>query len=166
MKVFLLLAGAVLMSAVAALTAWPGANEGACCIPGSTCRYVQTEAACTALGGVFLGLNTTCGPNGQGGCGSDRWGACCTGTACVVTEATACATGAVWTSQHPCVPNPCPALGACCSADTRVCVVAFSGDCRPPWQWFPAGVTCNPNTCPQTSPLDEVTWGRIKSLYR
>ena len=40
-------------------------NFGACCLPDGSCQDVEDEAACTALGGTYLGDGTACA---EGGC--------------------------------------------------------------------------------------------------
>jgi len=103
---------------------------GACCGLGDFFCADKTRAQCDAVGGVFLGLETSCATSGDAGCVGGRWGACCNGAACVVTELSAC--GTIWMRDIGCVPLPCAAnLGACCSETN--CTVRVESDCTGVW---------------------------------
>ncbi|MHC5023129.1 MAG: hypothetical protein ACYTGG_04360 [Planctomycetota bacterium] len=61
---------------------------GACCLPDGGC--IDTfEHDCDAIGGVYLGVGTFCGP---GACGAGVVGACCLPNgACIEVDVPACA---------------------------------------------------------------------------
>jgi hypothetical protein len=76
-------------------------------------------------------------------------GACCfVDGHCEQLEQPACTAvgGESWTTDLPCVPNPCEQPGACCFADGS-CTTTFDADCTGAWQG--AGTLCEPNPCPQ-----------------
>jgi hypothetical protein len=134
--------------------------NGACCLSDETC-VVESAAACTALGGAWLGAGQACW---FGRC-EYLSGACCypNGT-CVVNLFTACP--GIFLANQACQPNPCDVyVGACCFHDGSCLIVAGtlcfgSGG----WHWQP-GVTCAPNPCDDTTPVERTTWGRIKHSY-
>jgi hypothetical protein len=132
--------------------------EGACCQPDGTCS-VTAEADC-AEPDVWQGAATTCTPNPC----SQPQGACCQpdGT-CSVTAEADCAEPDVWQGAGTtCTPNPCPQPeGACCHPDDS-CTVTTQADCID--AWMGAGTACDAEIC--STPIERVTWGRIKQTYR
>ncbi|HPF41683.1 MAG TPA: proprotein convertase P-domain-containing protein [Phycisphaerae bacterium] len=92
------------------------AGTGACCVNTTTCTPNQTVAQCSAAGGTFLGVNSTCS---AGAC--DIMGACCDNITggCTVESATACGTHGTYQGDFSnCTTVMCPiVLGACCNAD-------------------------------------------------
>lgn len=93
------------------------AGTGACCIDTVSCTPDQTVAQCSAAGGTFLGVGSTCE---AGAC--DIRGACCnniTGS-CTVESAANCAAGngTYQGDFTDCSTASCPIiLGACCNPD-------------------------------------------------
>jgi DNA/RNA endonuclease YhcR with UshA esterase domain len=115
-------------------------TTGACCAADGSCS-VQTQADCTAAGGVYSGAGTSCSPNL-----CPQPGACCAldGTCTFVLQANC--TGA-W-NGGACTPNPCTQpIGSCCALD-GTCTVTTQANCAATWT---LGGVCVPNTCPQPS---------------
>lgn len=94
-------------------------------------------------------------------------GACCFGAVCEASSATLCAAagGDYLGDSSECEPNPCPFVGACCSAD---------GQCQPLTEpacllvggaYLGAEVSCFPDPCTST-PTHGTTWGTIKDRFR
>ena len=52
--------------------------------------------------------------------------------------------------------------GACCEGE--VCSFSTLADC--PGTYMGTGVPCDPTRCPPPTPVEESSWGRIKSRYR
>ncbi|MCB9853815.1 MAG: proprotein convertase P-domain-containing protein [Phycisphaerales bacterium] len=93
------------------------AGSGACCVDTVTCTPNQTVAQCSAVGGTFLGPNSTCS---AGAC--DIRGACCnniTGGCSIESEADCAAGNGTYQGDFSdCSSSPCPiVVGACCNAD-------------------------------------------------
>jgi hypothetical protein len=90
-------------------------GTGACCIPGAppSCQDVASPDDCVTLGGYYRGLETVCNaPYNE----CLPYGACCSGTNCVVTAPEGCVAPSVFISYQACTPELCvPGLGACCS---------------------------------------------------
>jgi len=115
---------------------------GACC-EGSTCN-VKTESECSAAGGVFQGIDTTCDPDP---CGS---GACCEGSTCSIkTESECDSAGGVYRGGGTdCDPDPCGS-GACCEGST--CSIKTESECSAAGGVYRGGGTdCDPNPCAST----------------
>lgn len=98
----------------------------------------------------------------------DYEGVCCfAGGECqIVTEDTCEALAGLWQGNPTCTPNPCPVIWACCIEGE--CVMRTEGECddhgTPPWRtWFPE-VTCDEIDC--NTPVERLSWGRMKSIYR
>lgn len=92
-------------------------GTGACCISPTNCVPDQTLQECSAAGGTYLGLGSTCS---QGVC--DIMGACCnniTGGCTVESEADCIAGNGTYHGDFSsCSTTMCPIiLGACCNAD-------------------------------------------------
>jgi hypothetical protein len=121
-------------------TCTPGiCGNGACCIPSAPCQDLSYEG-CVAAGGAFDGLETTCALNADVVCAQGRWGACCNGTVCLVTDYGACgpSSGHIWLVNYACDPNPCEdGLGACCTGTD--CTAKVEANCNA--VWF-SGVSC------------------------
>ena len=141
---------------------------GACCFPEGSC-VLTVEFACIASGGSWQGIFTVCEPNP---CIPVPLAACCfTDCHCEIHNQSDCeAAGGVyfpeWTS---CDPNPCdcppPPMGACCFAD-GTCQWLLDYDCYGAGGDFQGvGTWCDPNPC-EPVPVEETTWGKIKSQYR
>jgi hypothetical protein len=99
----------------------------------------------------------------------DCYGACCLpdGT-CIEAQETECAEpgGDFLGLGTHCSEATCQNPGACCF-DDESCVPTYSeAECYDAggFTWIADG-TCEPNPCPSV-PVDEMTWGRIKSAYR
>lgn len=97
-------------------------------------------------------------------------GACCFESGqCMMLSAENCAAACgVWFGPDiTCDPNPCPPLAgsACCLPD-GTCVLHWTNVCEclggvP----LPGIMSCDPDPCGGT-PVEETTWGRIKTTYR
>lgn len=138
---------------------------GACCFSNGSCQDL-TQAACTAAGGAWQNVGSSCA---SGDC--DAYGACCSpdGT-CIYVKQAGCS------PSHPvfgewmgpgtvCSPNSCVVhpLGACCNIIGQ-CSVVRERECVGNYAtWLPDPV-CNPNPCPQRGacckPTDDPdVWG-------
>lgn len=69
-------------------------------------------------------------------------------------------TGAAWTLNYT-ITCPGPPLGACCVGEE--CTVTLQQDCQGVWKG--AGTDCDPNPC-IVVPVEQTSWGQIKSAYR
>lgn len=83
---------------------------GACCL-GCSCTVVQ-QTECDAMGGTFMGPNTSCSPNI---CGEPP-AVCCVNEQCTIVTSCECQAlgGEYFPGADTCSPNPCEPLGACC----------------------------------------------------
>jgi hypothetical protein len=146
---------------------------GACCLPGPDypCE-VLTEEECIAAGGEYLGDDTDCGPPNP--CLPP--GACCLpepmGECEEMSEENCLLIGGEWLGpETTCEPeNPCAGEWVCCYDDGCQCmIVGTQLECE---QGLPGGIfhpewnSCEPNPCEEFTPVDNASWGTIKSMYR
>ncbi|MBP6875467.1 MAG: C10 family peptidase [Candidatus Eisenbacteria bacterium] len=110
----------------------------ACCI-GSSCVLVDITD-CTALGGQWFGLVTSCDPNR-----CETW-ACCNNGVCSITRGVDCLVGGGEFLQglDSCDPMPCT-LGGCCMGD-GTCEVITEYNCTQAGGVWHASV-CSENPC-------------------
>lgn len=119
------------------------AGTGACCVDTQTCTPDQTVAQCSAAGGTFLGVDSTCS---SGAC--DIRGACCdsiTGGCTVESEAN-CNTHGVYQGDFSnCETVSCPIiLGACCNADASCTSdLTFDACTSAGGSWQGSGTVCS-----------------------
>ncbi len=92
------------------------APTGACCRADNTCT-VGNQGACAGVG-LYQGNGTVCG----GTCPASV-GSCCVGTACSVTDSTACSGS--FTGGGTCTTNLC--AFPCCSTTTGACSLVATG---------------------------------------
>ncbi len=92
------------------------APTGACCRADNTCT-VGNQGACAGVG-LYQGNGTVCG----GTCPASV-GSCCVGTACSVTDSTACSGS--FTGGGTCTTNLC--AFPCCSTTTGACSIVATG---------------------------------------
>ncbi|MCC7143280.1 MAG: hypothetical protein IT349_14370 [Candidatus Eisenbacteria bacterium] len=143
-----LVAVMALFAAIALTPGWAEAGPaavGACCKPDGSC-VVTTPSECQAVGGDYLGDDTTCDPFPC----DIPFGACCFADAsCVVRMEPECdaASGLFLGDGTDCSPNPCPpAVGACCIDGN--CLLLPRSDCgQASGLYFGDGVPCESNTC-------------------
>ncbi|NNM26680.1 MAG: hypothetical protein HKO59_11980 [Phycisphaerales bacterium] len=117
------------------------AGAGACCDPGG-CTDVADEAACVAIGGVFLpGAACVDAPCADG--------ACCFDTSCAISDAYSCIAGGreFAGAGTSCLDDPCDAgIGACClgavcdDLSPEACATAGG-------TWLGAGTSCVTDPC-------------------
>jgi len=121
---------------------------GACCLPSGSCVAGLSQPQCSAQGGTFQGIGSTCGsvncPQPTGACCNNASGFCGT-----LTQA-ACANIPNTSWRGPltlCTPNPCSLTGACCTGTT--CTVTNSAGCSGTFQGnsTACGAAGNPTTC-------------------
>jgi hypothetical protein len=94
-------------------------------------------------------------------------GACCFGTECVITTQANCeANGGEWVGG-PCEDDTCqepPPEGACCRG--IVCTIETQANCEAGGGEYQGdGSPCQPNPCEEPNPVEESSWGRIKSNW-
>ncbi len=96
-------------------------------------------------------------------------GACCLSSgACITLTYDDCSLqgGSYYGDLVPCVPNPCAQpTGACCFSTGTCQVTGEAGCLQNGGIYYGDGIPCEPNPCPLV-PVDETSWGRIKSDYR
>ncbi len=96
-------------------------------------------------------------------------GACCLpDCSCEVLHEPDChAAGGDWYGEGVvCDPNPCscPETGACCFPDMS-CSIRSQAECDEAGGFYMGGGTlCDPNPCP--TPVQDSSWGKVKSLFR
>ena len=79
--------------------------------------------------------------------------------------------GGTYLFRIPCDPYPCPTPFACCY-DNGTCELLTLEDCvASGGEFLGPFVLCDPNPCETTGiyedpPIEEMTWGRVKSRYR
>lgn len=133
----------------------------ACCLD-EVCE-LRTHLECQGIGGRWLVDEPDCEPNP---CLPPECAPCCIGGICGCTTQEYCLLlGGVWLPEYgDCgPPNPCPAV--CCVGD--LCSVVRQDECVDAGGvWHPEWTTCNPNPCRPPVPVETVTWGRVKALYR
>jgi hypothetical protein len=124
-----------------------GDPTGGCCV-GYDCS-VGTAAACSAMGGDYLGDGSSCSGDP---CGSPpASGGCCINTECSIMTADDCAAfgGSYLGDDSDCSGNPCddpPATGACCIGPS--CGVATQADCEAAGgSYYGDGSNCTDVTC-------------------
>jgi hypothetical protein len=142
----------------------PSTFPWACCIPVAPwCVEVWYEWDCLALGGTWhqteLCYQITC---------PQEW-ACCIGGVCqMMFEENCNLVGGTWMQGVACDPNPCPAV--CCIPSVHSphgCEIMLETACAAASGfWHPEWVTCDPNPCEIYTPVENASWGEIKSLYR
>jgi hypothetical protein len=97
-----------------------------------------------------------------------REGACCTAGSCQITNSVFCEfyyNGEWGGPGVPCTPIPCGETGACCLPDGS-CAVAPMSECNHlGGEWLFPIANCEPDPCGPV-PVEETSWGRIKSRYR
>jgi hypothetical protein len=136
---------------------------GACCFPSGTC-VTLTYDDCLDQSGNYYGDDIPCEPNPC----EQPVAACCfeNGDCQIIGEEGCLANDGIWhTEWDSCEPNPCyqpPVTAVCCRVDGS-CVLTVEADCD--GDWMPDEYSCEPNPC-ASSPADDPSWGKIKSLYR
>jgi len=55
--------------------------------------------------------------------------------------------------------------GACCAPE-GTCLLTIEVECHPPDVWHGEWTSCEPNPCPPPTPVDRVSWGRMKRRFR
>lgn len=115
---------------------------GACNLQNGSCRAVESEAACTALAGTYVGDCVQCVfPE-----------ACCLPTSpvsCTLVTPAQCAQqgGINAGGQLSCPPTPaCPALGRCCALN-GTCTLEFAALCVAPRVFGGVGTSCAGTPC-------------------
>ena len=79
--------------------------------------------------------------------------------------------GALWVIFESCDPNPCAQPGACCF-ERDECLLLLPDICEDlNGEFLGEMIPCEPNPCPTASVPEsfntrEVTWGKIKSIFR
>ena len=119
-----------------------------------------TEEDCTALDGDWQSAVSSCAPDP---CPAEA--ACCTGEMCTVMTSAACTTaGGTWHAGYGCGPSHnCALLRACCVSEA--CTLTWLDECEAlSGQFIYPATTCDPDPC--STPVREISWGRLKSLYR
>jgi hypothetical protein len=136
----------------------------ACCLPNGEC-VVEDSLACSILEGEWHRESLTCTP---GLCPEpeDR-AVCCYGDLCYVLYESQCdyVGGTFHEGYTDCETVDCEntPLNVCCV--DIACYLVWEGDCEARSGVFHPDLTaCDPNPC--QSPVNTVSWGRIKSLYR
>ncbi len=176
-------AGGIWRSELASCTPNPCIPTGACCWGTTIIRCdIYSEAECLAKPhpiyghGVWQGSGVPCDPNP---CLSAPERVCCLpDNSCQILISQQCANlGGTWhESYSSCSEAHCDALGACCVQTN--CSMVWEEECKvlngmSPTQPFVPGHLWHPthtcegldNPCYGT-PVQEASWGRIKSLYR
>ena len=131
----------------------------AACCHGGLC-HVMIEEDCTALDGDWQSAVSSCTPDP---CPAEA--ACCTGEMCTVMTSAACTTaGGTWHAGYGCGPSHnCALLRACCVSEA--CTLTWLDECEAlSGQFIYPATTCDPDPC--STPVREISWGRLKSLYR
>jgi hypothetical protein len=85
-----------------------------------------------------------------------------------VTTLVNCASPGTWhDAWETCLPdNPCPQpTGACCAED-ETCSVTTQADCVSPAIWRGELPSCEATSCPPGTPIERMSWGRVKNLFR
>lgn len=142
----------------------PGDEIGACCYTDGTCDEI-TEFECTAAGGTFQGVGTTCSE-------TECTGACCIGSTCSEGMTEDDCTNAGGTFQGigtDCDPNPCESTGACCVGSD--CTIETEDDCIGIGGTYQGDNTdCDPNPCISNCPCEDFflhdgTYWRTKTVH-
>jgi hypothetical protein len=148
------------------------AATGACCVAGSQCTVSVASASaglaadpgdCRALGGVYLGNNTTCAPipgndnapcdAGGGAPQTATTGACCDayGNCYLSTSTTCTGVGATFTAgTTACAADgsTCGFFAARCCFPNGTCIVVAQSQCAG-GTFTSSAQTCTPNACAQ-----------------
>jgi hypothetical protein len=90
------------------------------------------------------------------------WVVPATGRYYLVLDAYSSGQGSTWTLDYSIECPPPPPMGACCFEDGS-CVETLEEDCDG-YAWY-VDVPCDPNPC-EPIPVEENTWGEIKTSYR
>jgi len=145
------------------VTCPPPPATGACCDQATGHCVITTLADCQFawLGEGVVCDALTCPP-------PPPLGACCdqpTGDCTMTTEADChfAWLGANILCDVQVCPPP-PVNGACCNTATGVCTITTQAACQ--YSWLGAGSVCNATVCPPPVPVEQKTWGQIKSNYR
>lgn len=142
----------------------PGAT-GACCDPSTGDCQLLLEDECLALDFEFHPEWTSCDPNPCPPVAPQA--VCCLNGLCYLLTEEECGLiqGEFFPALTSCDPNPCEVpVAACCVAS--VCVLASLDDCADyGGDWHPEWTSCDPNPCP-VIPIETMSWGRIKELFR
>jgi hypothetical protein len=135
-------------------------TPGACCLTDGTCTFIL-QADCHGAWHAGFDCTTYACPLPTGSC-------CMHDGSCTVGLASAC-TG-TWTMFGTCTPNLCPKpTGACCQHSTGACEILTQAACsaKPTaerWAWLGMDTICDPVGC-DVVPVEQHSWGQIKSLY-
>lgn len=132
----------------------PCPQLGACCHPDASCEVLPRHHCHDSW------IPGSCDPNP---CPTLQGACCLPDGSCEVRLMTDCAHA--FHAQAECEPNPCPLLsGACCVPPSYECVMLSLEDCialnGEIWD-----VSCDPDPCPASTPVERSTWGKIKARY-
>ena len=141
-----------------------------CCFADGTCQ-LMLEVECLATEGEYRpDLGEACDPNPC----PQPLGACCLadGSCSEITNDECTDTsGVLWTMFESCNPNPCTQPGACCF-DGGECLLLLPDICADlNGEFLGESTPCQPNPCttmsvPESFNTREVSWGRIKTVFR
>jgi hypothetical protein len=138
---------------------------GGCCFADGHCELVSM-VTCLEYDGVFAGAETDCAPNP---CEQPAQACCFPNEGCTMLPWPECE-AAGGNPQGPgtlCEQIQCraPALGACCGLDGS-CEVLPPGDCTASGRVAHAGLGCEPiSPCAET-PVERVSWGKLRGMFR
>lgn len=141
----------------------PCPQPEACCVPGGAC-IMLLPGLCEQQQGDPQGAGSDCDPNpcvppSQACCLAD--GSCQYIPADVCTQQGGTPMGEGTTCEGVECPQP---TGACCLTDNN-CVITTRSECEAQsGVYMGDGVSCDPNPCP--FPVQESSWGRIRSMFR
>jgi hypothetical protein len=135
----------------------------ACCVPYPPWCFMTLEQECLLSGGIWHeGENC-----GERDC-PEMWACCIAGVCQMMFEENCTLVGGTWMQGIPCDPNPCPAV--CCfqmPTSPHGCEIMLEAACAAASGfWHPEWVTCDPNPCEIYTPVENASWGQIKSMYQ
>lgn len=142
----------------------------ACCVD-NVCELTTMEE-CVNMQGDWLDSQDSCDPNPCGGIVTGKRACCLPTGGCMLLEETACDdAGGDWipgitTCTGGDIGNPCR-LRVCCDGLTPLTTLMRRDECEAAGgDWLEDIGHFDPNPCDPATPVNDTSWGKIKTLYR